>query len=169
MRRADDPDFRVIKSRVTILDVCARKNVELRGNQHQKTGKCPFPVHTSKDGDTLKVGWSRESKQWVWSCHSSSCVAARGGKKKGGDLIEFVQHLEGLRSLREAGLSVESEVCHSGNPSREIIRYAREIRPDLLVMGAHGHRRVKDLVFGATIDPVRHELNLPILVVRDGA
>lgn len=103
MRRADDPDFRVIKSRVTILDVCARKNIELRGNQHQKTGKCPLPVHTSEDRDTFKVGWSRESKQWVWSCHSSSCVAARGGKKKGGDLIEFVQWLEALRSLREAG------------------------------------------------------------------
>jgi manganese transport protein len=84
--------------------------------------------------------------------------------------IEAGRHyLDGIaQSLTEAGLSVVSEVCHSGNPAREIIRYAREIRPDLIVMGAHGHRRVKDLVFGATIDPVRHELNIPILVVRDG-
>lgn len=85
--------------------------------------------------------------------------------------IEAGRHyLDGIaQSLTEAGLSVVSEVCHSPNPAREIIRYAREIRPDLLVMGAHGHRRVQDLVFGATIDPVRHELNIPILVVRDSA
>lgn len=34
-------------------------------------------------------------------------------------------------------------------------------------MGAHGHRRLKDLIFGTTIDPVRHALKVPILVVRD--
>jgi manganese transport protein len=33
-------------------------------------------------------------------------------------------------------------------------------------MGAHGHQRWKDLVFGDTINPVRHALNIPILVVR---
>ncbi len=44
--------------------------------------------------------------------------------------------------------------------------YAREVRPDLVVMGAHGHRNIKDLIFGTTIDPVRHALDIPILVVR---
>jgi manganese transport protein len=34
-------------------------------------------------------------------------------------------------------------------------------------MGAHGHRRLKDLIFGNTINPVRHELSIPILIVRD--
>jgi manganese transport protein len=46
------------------------------------------------------------------------------------------------------------------------VRYAREIKPDLLVMGAHGHGGLKDLIFGNTINPVRHDLNIPILVVR---
>jgi manganese transport protein len=47
------------------------------------------------------------------------------------------------------------------------VNYAREIEPDLLVMGAHGHGSIKDLIFGNTINPVRHDLNIPILVVRD--
>jgi manganese transport protein len=55
---------------------------------------------------------------------------------------------------------------HSMNPRKEIVNYAREIKPDLLVMGAHGHGSIKDLIFGNTINPVRHELNIPILVVR---
>jgi manganese transport protein len=84
--------------------------------------------------------------------------------------IEAGRHYleEIAKSLSATGLSVAAEICHSVQPTREIIRYAREIRPDLIIMGAHGHRRLKDLVFGATIDPVRHALNIPILVVRDG-
>ena len=42
-----------------------------------------------------------------------------------------------------------------------------ELEPDLLVMGAHGHGGIKDLIFGNTINPVRHRLNIPILVVRE--
>ena len=41
------------------------------------------------------------------------------------------------------------------------------LQPDLLVMGAHGHGSIKDLIFGNTINPVRHDLNIPILVVRN--
>jgi manganese transport protein len=72
-------------------------------------------------------------------------------------------------SLSATGIAVVTEIGHSANPTREIVRYAKEIRPDLIIMGAHGHRRFQDLVYGATISPVRHELNVPILVVRDGS
>jgi manganese transport protein len=34
-------------------------------------------------------------------------------------------------------------------------------------MGAHGHRGVKDLIFGNTINGVRHEVSAPVLVVGD--
>ncbi len=37
---------------------------------------------------------------------------------------------------------------------------------DLLVMGAHGHHKLKDFLFGDTIEPVRHALETPILIVR---
>ncbi len=78
------------------------------------------------------------------------------------------EYLDGLvASLRHESLRVETEIRHSPDPRREIVRYAREIRPDLLVMGAHGHGGLKDLIFGNTIDPVRHQLDVPILVVRD--
>ncbi len=70
-------------------------------------------------------------------------------------------------ALRRDGLNVVTTVSHSSNPRREIVRYAHEIQPDLLIMGAHGHRRLKDLIFGNTINPVRHELKMPILIVRE--
>ena len=48
------------------------------------------------------------------------------------------------------------------------MRYAEELKPDLVVMGAHGHKGLKDIVFGTTINAVRHKLKVPLLVVRGG-
>ena len=48
------------------------------------------------------------------------------------------------------------------------MRYAKEINPDLVIMGAHGHGGLKDLIFGTTINPVRHHLDVPMLIVRPG-
>jgi manganese transport protein len=36
----------------------------------------------------------------------------------------------------------------------------------MLVIGAHGHSGVKDWVYGETIDKVRHELKIPVLIVN---
>jgi manganese transport protein len=44
------------------------------------------------------------------------------------------------------------------------ISKANEI--ELLVMGAHGHKGLKDLIFGTTVDSVRHKVNIPVLIVR---
>jgi manganese transport protein len=69
-------------------------------------------------------------------------------------------------SLQLQGVDVELVVRHSRNPKREIVAYARELSPDLIVMGAHGHKGLKDLIFGTTISAVRHNLKIPLLVVR---
>jgi len=42
------------------------------------------------------------------------------------------------------------------------------LRPDLVIMGAHGHGGLQDLIFGNTIIPVRHDLDVPVLIVRPG-
>jgi len=56
---------------------------------------------------------------------------------------------------------------HGPSPKDEIVRTARRLRPDLIVMGAHGHRGVKDLMFGNTINAVRHEVSVPVLAVTE--
>ena len=72
------------------------------------------------------------------------------------------QYLERIaQSLRDQGITVETSISHSASPTREIVRYASEIRPDLVIMGAHGHGGLKDLIFGTTINPVRHHLDCP--------
>jgi manganese transport protein len=88
----------------------------------------------------------------------SSTAEVEAGRKYLDDIVD---------SLRAEGLDVETMVAHSSNPNREIVRCAREIQPDLLVMGAHGHGGLKDLIFGTTINSVRHKLRIPLLVVRN--
>ncbi|MEK7406403.1 MAG: Nramp family divalent metal transporter [Acidobacteriota bacterium] len=70
-------------------------------------------------------------------------------------------------ALRDQSVDVEAVVCHARDPKREIVRFARQVKPDLLVMGAHGHRWLQDLAFGDTINAVRHELGGAILIVRE--
>jgi manganese transport protein len=72
-----------------------------------------------------------------------------------------------LEALANDGIHAELTVAHGRNPKDEIVRAARTIHPDLIVMGAHGHRGLKDLIFGNTINGVRHEVGAPVLVVGE--
>jgi manganese transport protein len=49
--------------------------------------------------------------------------------------------------------------------SREIARLVKEQNADMLVIGSHGHTGLKDFIFGETVNTVRHELKVPVLVV----
>lgn len=52
------------------------------------------------------------------------------------------------------------------NRAKEIVRIVKESKGDMLVIGAHGHTGIKDLIYGETTDAVRHELLIPVLVVN---
>jgi manganese transport protein len=53
-----------------------------------------------------------------------------------------------------------------GSITRELTRIAKEEELDVLIMVAHGHRGVKDLLLGASISRVRHAIDIPVLVVQ---
>ena len=70
-----------------------------------------------------------------------------------------------VEALQASGIAAEVTIEHGATPREVIIAKAREIDPDLIVMGAHGHRGIKDLMFGNTINAVRHGVTAPVLVV----
>jgi nucleotide-binding universal stress UspA family protein len=67
--------------------------------------------------------------------------------------------------LREAGRRVTVHLA-MGDPATQILRAASRERCDLIAMTAHGHRFLADLVFGSTINAVRHRATAPVLIVR---
>lgn len=74
--------------------------------------------------------------------------------------------LENYRDqLVARGYRVEIQIGY-GNPRRRIPKLVTAFEADLLVMGAHGHDFFKDLIFGTTVDTVRHRVKIPVLIVR---
>ena len=70
-----------------------------------------------------------------------------------------------IRELTGEGFSCDA-VLALGEPSDEIIKLAREKNVDLIAMTTHGHRFISDILYGATVDKVRHEVEVPVLLVK---
>jgi manganese transport protein len=75
------------------------------------------------------------------------------------NLAEYKQRLEELGYLSDARIGY-------GKPAVEIAKVVGKQNIDLLVMGAHGHKGFKDLMFGTTVDAVRHRISIPVLVIK---
>jgi manganese transport protein len=52
-----------------------------------------------------------------------------------------------------------------GVPKTAIPKLVDEIHADILVLGAHRHEGLKDIIYGETISAVRHKVNCPVLIV----
>ena len=67
--------------------------------------------------------------------------------------------------LNEKGFIINVQLGF-GNPKKSIPEIVNNNNCDLLVMGAHGHRALKDIIFGTTLDAVRHNVKIPVLIVK---
>ena len=76
---------------------------------------------------------------------------------------EYLDRLCG--ELRSDGMNADC-VLAGGDPSREIVDAAHREGCDLIAMSTHGHRFVKDVIFGSVANEVRHNTRVPVLLVR---
>jgi nucleotide-binding universal stress UspA family protein len=75
-------------------------------------------------------------------------------------------YLDGLcRELEARGLTVRARLA-MGDPSSQLVKVAAEEGVDLIAMSTHGHRFLNDLLRGSTADRVRHNVTIPVLMVR---
>ncbi len=70
-----------------------------------------------------------------------------------------------VRQLQNRGLTAEGFLGYK-NRAKEIVRIAKSGNADMLVMGAHGHSGIQDFIYGETVNSVRHELKIPVLIVN---
>jgi len=71
----------------------------------------------------------------------------------------YVQQLMDWGYLATSALGYRSRI-------KEIVRLVNEVEAEMLVMGAHRHTGIKDYLFGETIESVRHQLSIPVLIVN---
>ncbi|MEO8132055.1 MAG: Nramp family divalent metal transporter, partial [Bryobacteraceae bacterium] len=125
--------------------------------------------HTSRDRSAIShaAAMARSHGAKLYLLHVEEDVTSQvyGQMASTAEVEEGSKYLEGIVArLREQAIDVEAVVRYSNSPRDEIVTLAKELESDLLVMGAHGHSGIKDLVYGTTIDWVRHRLGVPILV-----
>jgi DNA primase len=88
-------NFQHIKQTVSIEDLLHHygKRDKFRENGDQLTGFCPLPCHTGKGKKSPSFSVNTEKN--AWQCFSCN---------KGGNIFDFVMLMEGLETVRSAGL-----------------------------------------------------------------
>jgi manganese transport protein len=127
--------------------------------------------HTSRDRDAIAhaAAMAKQQNAKLYILHVEEGVTSQlfGPLSSTAEVEAGDQYLHQIvRDLESQHIPVEMVVRHARTPTKEIVRYAEELKPDLVVMGAHGHKGLKDIVFGTTINAVRHKLKVPLLIVR---
>jgi manganese transport protein len=67
--------------------------------------------------------------------------------------------------LQEMGYKSEIQIGF-GNPAVEMSKIISAHSVDLLVVGSHGHKGLKDILLGSTVDSLRHKIKIPVLVIN---
>lgn len=121
------------------------------------------------DGRLLShaVGQGSESTQFILIHVVESASAKILGnatddyetRKDQQQLDVYVSQLEALGKQAKGFLGFR-------NRAKEIVRIVNEQQADMLVIGAHGHSGLQDFIYGETINTVRHDLRIPVLVVN---
>jgi len=70
-----------------------------------------------------------------------------------------------VQQLQERGFIAEGFLGYK-NRASEIARITKAVNADMIVMGAHGHSGLKDFIYGETVNTVRHEVKIPVLIVN---
>ncbi|EAZ79142.2 Nramp family divalent metal transporter [Algoriphagus machipongonensis] len=78
------------------------------------------------------------------------------------DVNSLIQYQDKLISL---GYNASHELGF-GVAATEIAKIVNDQKVDLVIMGAHGHSGIKDLLFGTTVNKLRHKIDTPILIVQ---
>jgi nucleotide-binding universal stress UspA family protein len=67
--------------------------------------------------------------------------------------------------LTAAGFAASAHLA-MGDPATELARVAAAQHVDLIAMSTHGHRFLNDLLRGSTADRLRHNVDVPVLMIK---
>lgn len=70
----------------------------------------------------------------------------------------------GIEELR--GIKDIERIVVKGRPYEEILKFARENKADLIVIGTHGRKGLDRVIFGSTAEKVVRDAPCPVLSVR---
>ena len=133
------------------------------------------PVENSPYDDAILQhvrGLARLTGASVVLIHVADGFAARNAKqlnlRESEEMRLDLEYLElQTELLKRDGIDADS-ILAGGEPSKEIAEAADREKCDLIAMSTHGHRFVKDILYGSVANEVRHITRIPVLLVRGG-
>lgn len=95
----------------------------------------------------------------------STTAAVYGEEAFDHEREEDFQNLKNYQEqLEKENIKVEIQLGF-GNPKQAIPNLILKNNCDALVMGTHGHKTLKDILLGTTIESVRHNIKVPLVLV----
>jgi len=70
-----------------------------------------------------------------------------------------------LKIFQDKGYKASYYLSHE-NRVRAITKICKENKADILVVGSHGHRGIKDFVYGETVNRLRHRVDIPVFIAQ---
>jgi nucleotide-binding universal stress UspA family protein len=133
------------------------------------------PVENSTYDDAILQhvrGLAKLCNASVVLIHVADGFAARNAKQLGlresEEMRLDITYLEKVTAeLERDGIDADS-ILAGGDPSKEIAAAADREQCDLIAMSTHGHKFVKDVLYGSVANEVRHMTRVPVLLVRGG-
>lgn len=127
--------------------------------------------HSSKDAIAVRhaAAFALQHEARLLLVHVEDGATSRvyGPMSSTGEVEAGRDYLDGIvRALQKQSVKAELLIYHSNRAADEIIRAANQYEVDLIVMASHGHGRLADLIYGETIERVRHAVPVPLLVVK---
>ncbi|MCX6900844.1 MAG: universal stress protein [Verrucomicrobia bacterium] len=72
---------------------------------------------------------------------------------------------DAVRTAKDHGIEPSAETL-VGHPEQQILECTERRRADLIVMGAYGHTRIRELILGSTTTHVIRKSDVPVLLTR---
>jgi manganese transport protein len=132
--------------------------------------KIGISVDFSKnDRNTLRHALLQGGKDAEY--HLIHIVETAGARFHGEKVLDLetqsdTENLEKYKlNLENLGYKIEIAIGY-GSPAKAICEVVKSKELELLVMGVHGHSGISDLIFGTTVEKVRHKVKIPVLIVK---
>jgi manganese transport protein len=145
----------------------ALKIDEIKPITYHKIG---ISVDFSKnDRNTLRHALLQGGKDAEY--HLIHIVETAGAKFHGEKVLDYetqsdTENLNKYKlNLEDLGYKIEIAIGY-GSAAKAICEVVKTKELDLLVMGVHGHSGISDLIFGTTVEKVRHQVKIPVLIIK---
>jgi len=124
---------------------------------------------SKNDTDSIRHGIMQGGKKATYTL--IHVVETAGAQYYGGEVMDHetqsdVDNLDKyVTALNKLGYKAKARIGY-GIAASSIAQIINDEKIDFVVMGSHGHQAIKDLIFGTTVNKVRHKVNVPVLVVK---